>query len=62
MYMYDWVTPHTFYFGLTVLSKPLLLNLQDETGSPGLTIAVSVDGKTVWSEGNSISNFACPNN
>ena len=28
-----------------------LLYLQDETGSPGLVVGVSIDGKTVWAEG-----------
>ncbi|XP_045173567.1 serine beta-lactamase-like protein LACTB, mitochondrial [Mercenaria mercenaria] len=32
-------------------SRDLMQRKKDETGSPGLTIAVSVDGKTVWSEG-----------
>ena len=31
--------------------------IQIETGSPGLTVAVSVDGKIVWAEGNSEKVF-----
>ena len=29
----------------------MIQQLKEESGSPGLAISVSVDGKTVWSEG-----------
>ncbi|XP_071942426.1 serine beta-lactamase-like protein LACTB, mitochondrial [Antedon mediterranea] len=32
-------------------SKDLLTRIKDETCSPGISISVSVDGETVWSEG-----------
>ena len=32
--------------------KPILFSLiQDEFGSPGMVVAISVDGKSLWSEG-----------
>ena len=34
-------------------------NFQEETGSPGLTVAVSIDGKTVWSEGTLDFRVSC---
>ena len=36
------------------------LYFQDEVGSPGLIISVSVDGKEVWSEGNYNGCGFCP--
>lgn len=35
---------------------PLFFTIQDETGSPGLVVGVSINGKTVWAEGTSKFN------
>ncbi|KAK3095522.1 hypothetical protein FSP39_015601 [Pinctada imbricata] len=33
------------------ISRDLVQRIKDETGSPGLVVSVSIDGKEVWSEG-----------
>ena len=32
-------------------SQSIIRCMKEETGSPGVCVAVSIDGKTVWSEG-----------
>lgn len=32
-------------------SRSIIRCMKEETGSPGVCVAVSIDGKTVWSEG-----------
>lgn len=39
-----------------IIRYPFFFTIQDETGSPGLVVGVSINGKTVWAEGTSKFN------
>ena len=56
-------TPHAKYdFSSAVNeSRKILSSKKDLSGTPGVSIAVNVDGKTVWSEGKLLvtCNYEC---